>query len=80
MTKLYHVALSELEFRIREEGLDPKHRAIALLREAPEVPEGFDVWEVEADIEPDADGAVLCPVAIGPERLELMRHAPEFGM
>ena len=80
MTKLYHVALSELESSIREDGLDPERRMIALFRDPPEVPDGFDVWEVEADVDPAAGETILSPVAIGPERLELMGRAPEFGM
>lgn len=79
--RLYHVALSELETLIRKEGLDPSHRAIILLQQRPEVPEGFDVWEVEADISAVSPDPILCETRIAPKRLEMLSsYMPMPGM
>lgn len=79
---LYHVALNELGPLIRETGLDPAHRAIVLLAEMPDVPEGFDVWEVDTDCPEGMPAAVFWPSRIPPESLLLACETdrPSFGM
>lgn len=76
----WHVAPVELRDLIAEEGLDPTgERAVLLLPETPAEPfEGFDLWEVDADVPPGA--ASFCPERIGPDRLRLLLPEVAPGM
>mgnify|MGYP001175458549 FL=1 len=71
----WHVAIEQLRDEIATRGLDPAdRRAILLLPEMPEPAEGFDVWEVDADVCCSDGSASFLAERIGPERVRLCRN------
>lgn len=81
MAIVYHVAHQDLREEILSEGLDPfGGRAIVLHAEAPDVPDGFDLWEIECDEGLSSGETVFCPTKVSPEWLELRLPSLSPGM